>query len=513
MTWPLSGQYRRISQYFGPSPDPVLQAHYEATGYDGHPGIDIPVPAGTEVRATHAGMVVIGNEPAGYGTYAYLIGASYDTLYAHLSSYAPARKVEAGEVIGAVGMTGYTTGAHLHFGVRPLPMNRENGYKGYVDPMPYLMGGGNMRLTLHEINRVDDQAWLQKTGAKAIKIMDPDVRGVPDFDGEIHGRLYFDHEADKALILKGFDGGVEYVRDWCAPRWAKAPGVDYWELWNEPEVRYRTSCFGLAQATLGAIQEAERLGKHVVIGNISVGQPEGDSAAINEAMRDLAPMYQAAIAGGHLGGYHAYWLPELGPQNQWTAHRYEILTDALERAGVYLPERFWVLNEAGIDLGIRDGDEWKGKGWKSAGYSEEQYWDEIVVFGEYAEWTRLVRWVSPFASGPTPDWEDFDFTGGLRDRAATYYQSHPWGDIDVAIPVLVPLVAGFTDLERTWGTGVAKTWPATMKYANVHNRAWCDERKADNNVDIILVSYAGGQFYQTRFDGHTWDVVAEERVV
>ena len=502
----------RITQRFGENPDWYTVYHLL-----GHEGVDLGCPEGTPVLASHNGHAQPRWGDSTYGDHVYLYGDGYMTLYAHLSKITvwKFQKVKAGGVLGLTGSTGRSTGTHLHWGLKVNGISNL-GYKDWIDPLSYIEDPSmSMRLTLHEINRIDDDAWLQGTKAQAIKIMDPDVRGVPTFAGEICGRLYFDDETDKALIAKGFQGGVEYVRDWCAPRWAKCPTVSLWELWNEPEVRDRQSRLNLADASMGAMQEAQNLGKHVVVGNISVGQPEGDIAAIRVAMSDLATMFKTAVLEGHLGGYHAYWALGLGPLNQWTAHRYEILTDALVLAGVHLPDRFWVLNEAGIDLGLVGEP---GRGWKSSELSEEQYWGQIVVFGEYCEGTRLVKWFSPFTSGPTSDWADFDFDEGLRGRAVQYYQSHGWGDGEVITPLPA---AGFTDLERTWAGGVAATWPATMKYAADQGRRWCSERAADNGVDVVLISYAPagipvgdaeGIFYRTKLDGHTWKPIAEERI-
>jgi murein DD-endopeptidase MepM/ murein hydrolase activator NlpD len=47
-------------------------------------------------------------------------GDGWSTLYAHLSQIlvSPGQRVSAGEVIGVSGVTGYTTGEHLHFEIR-----------------------------------------------------------------------------------------------------------------------------------------------------------------------------------------------------------------------------------------------------------------------------------------------------------------------------------------------------------------------------------------------------------
>ena len=59
-------------------------------------------------------------------------GGSVYTVYMHLSSMSVSKgqTVSRGSTIGAVGSTGYSTGPHLHFGIRI------NG--GYVDPLSYV---------------------------------------------------------------------------------------------------------------------------------------------------------------------------------------------------------------------------------------------------------------------------------------------------------------------------------------------------------------------------------------
>ncbi len=85
-----------------------------------HEGVDLVAPAGTPVRAAADG-VVIGAAPNGrYGNWIRIDhGGKLATVYGHLSGFAPdivaGTKVSRGDVIGFVGSTGRSTGAHLHF--------------------------------------------------------------------------------------------------------------------------------------------------------------------------------------------------------------------------------------------------------------------------------------------------------------------------------------------------------------------------------------------------------------
>ena len=98
-----------------------------------HAGIDIGVPYGTPIHAAAAGTVVLAAWTGGYGNYTCLDhGGGLATCYAHQSSYAVSAgaQVTQGQVIGYVGSTGHSFGAHLHFEVRI------NGNP--VDPLGYL---------------------------------------------------------------------------------------------------------------------------------------------------------------------------------------------------------------------------------------------------------------------------------------------------------------------------------------------------------------------------------------
>jgi murein DD-endopeptidase MepM/ murein hydrolase activator NlpD len=86
-----------------------------------HAGIDIGAPEGTPIRAAAAGKVVLLGWTGGYGNYTCIgHGGGYSTCYAHQSRYATSAgaQVSQGQVIGHVGNTGNSFGAHLHFEVR-----------------------------------------------------------------------------------------------------------------------------------------------------------------------------------------------------------------------------------------------------------------------------------------------------------------------------------------------------------------------------------------------------------
>jgi peptidoglycan DL-endopeptidase CwlO len=89
-----------------------------------HEGVDIAAAEGTPIWAAGDGTVVVQQgeyESGGYGNYTCVEhSAGLATCYAHQSSFAVSlgEQVSQGEVIGYVGNTGHSFGAHLHFEVR-----------------------------------------------------------------------------------------------------------------------------------------------------------------------------------------------------------------------------------------------------------------------------------------------------------------------------------------------------------------------------------------------------------
>lgn len=86
-----------------------------------HKGADIVAPAGTPIIAADSGKIEYAgwhNHPYGYGNYVIIDhGNGWKTLYGHMSAFAVSTgdAVEAGQVIGYVGNTGYSFGNHCHF--------------------------------------------------------------------------------------------------------------------------------------------------------------------------------------------------------------------------------------------------------------------------------------------------------------------------------------------------------------------------------------------------------------
>ena len=101
---------------------PVGSRNFTQFFWYGHPGIDIALPAGSPVYASDTGTVTF----AGWNIYGFgnLIvvnhGNGAETFYGHLSgiNVVPGQIVYQGNVIGATGNTGRSSGPHIHFEIR-----------------------------------------------------------------------------------------------------------------------------------------------------------------------------------------------------------------------------------------------------------------------------------------------------------------------------------------------------------------------------------------------------------
>lgn len=134
--WPVEG---RLNDGFGQRIDP-----FNGEGAF-HRGLDITAPYGQPVVATADAVVDFANWQTGYGKLVILEhGGGIATRYAHLSAFnvTQGQQVKRGDVIGYVGLSGRSTGPHLHYEVwvRGIPVN----------PHKYL------RTTLARVRRLTD---------------------------------------------------------------------------------------------------------------------------------------------------------------------------------------------------------------------------------------------------------------------------------------------------------------------------------------------------------------------
>jgi murein DD-endopeptidase MepM/ murein hydrolase activator NlpD len=110
--WPVLGH---ITDSFGERLDP-----FSGEGAF-HTGVDVSADYGAPVHATADGIITIAENHAGYGRLVVIDhGFGITTWYAHLSSFSAiaGARVKRGEVVGYTGISGRSTGPHVHYEVR-----------------------------------------------------------------------------------------------------------------------------------------------------------------------------------------------------------------------------------------------------------------------------------------------------------------------------------------------------------------------------------------------------------
>jgi len=126
--WPVFGP---ITSSFGET-----RVSHSPRGMRPHQGVDISVPPGTPILAPADGVVSFSGRESEYGLMICIDhGHSFSTAYGHLKELAvqTGDKVRMGQVIGTVGVSGNSTGPHLHYEVR-IQGNP-------VNPLRYLRSG------------------------------------------------------------------------------------------------------------------------------------------------------------------------------------------------------------------------------------------------------------------------------------------------------------------------------------------------------------------------------------
>ena len=129
----------RMASGYGWRPDPFTKARKR------HKGMDFSALVGTPVYATGNGTIKRADRRGSSGLGKYIRidhGYGYETIYAHLSKFNVVRRqrVKRGDIIGYVGLTGRTSGHHLHYEIRKngVAINPINYYYGNLTPEEFL---------------------------------------------------------------------------------------------------------------------------------------------------------------------------------------------------------------------------------------------------------------------------------------------------------------------------------------------------------------------------------------
>ena len=128
----ISATQTSLAKTSGSQAYPVYAGYYlrpivggrKTQGIHGNNGVDLAAPTGVPILASADGKVIVsraGGYNGGYGIYVVISHANgTQTLYAHMSknNVSAGQNVTQGQVIGAVGSTGKSTGPHVHFEIR-----------------------------------------------------------------------------------------------------------------------------------------------------------------------------------------------------------------------------------------------------------------------------------------------------------------------------------------------------------------------------------------------------------
>ncbi len=135
---PIADKYlSRLASGFGSRFHPILKVNKV------HNGLDFAAKTGTPIYATGDGTVKNASFNSGYGNMVQLEhGNGYQTLYAHMSraKVRTGQRVKRGDVLGYVGSTGLSTGAHLHYEIHKdgKPVDPIMYFYNDVDPDDFI---------------------------------------------------------------------------------------------------------------------------------------------------------------------------------------------------------------------------------------------------------------------------------------------------------------------------------------------------------------------------------------
>jgi murein DD-endopeptidase MepM/ murein hydrolase activator NlpD len=124
-----------------------------------HEGVDLVAPIGTPIYAAGDGVITGMGPNGGYGNWVRIEHpGNLSTIYGHLQSFAEVdvgRTVARGELIGFVGSTGRSTGAHLHFEL--LSNGKPVDPLGHAIFKPVRLDGRDLERFRREVSRVASQ--------------------------------------------------------------------------------------------------------------------------------------------------------------------------------------------------------------------------------------------------------------------------------------------------------------------------------------------------------------------
>lgn len=160
-------EFSRVSSGFS------MRVHPISGQWKQHKGVDFAAAIGTPIRTSGDGVIESIGGQNGYGNVVVVKHwGNYTTLYAHMSRFAnglrKGSKVSQGEVIGYVGMTGWTTGPHLHYEFRVNNEPRDPMSVAVPNAQP--LGADELARFKHVAEDMSHRFALLRPGDSSIKL-------------------------------------------------------------------------------------------------------------------------------------------------------------------------------------------------------------------------------------------------------------------------------------------------------------------------------------------------------
>jgi len=162
---------RGVLAGLAPSPTATRSAGRASAIWYMHEGIDLVAPVGTPIYAAGDGVIAGAGPNGGYGNWVRIEHrGNFATVYGHLERFAPevevGRVVARGDLIGFVGSTGHSTGAHLHFEL--LSNGKPVDPLGHANFKPVRLEGGDLERFRRQVSR--SRPWSDRDAGPAAPV-------------------------------------------------------------------------------------------------------------------------------------------------------------------------------------------------------------------------------------------------------------------------------------------------------------------------------------------------------
>jgi hypothetical protein len=385
LLWPLPPEYRECTTPYGV----------------GHLAIDLACPIGTDVYASHAGILSYESTIQG-GIVARVTGVDCISRYCHLQCYwmIQGEMVKAGDKIALSDNTGTaTTGPHLHYEIRV------NGVA--VNPLDYV-GGSSMKKTSIHFENAPTEAQRQRLAASNLTVV-KSVWPFPVIPGKVCiSRTWIGGDANEWAYVEQGIAGAQALFARLLPIYQQYPGM-YWVILNEPNTSSLANCQKLCVFLVEYARIMHGNGFKIAGLETGEGRPEDNADSTSSAKTAvLGPAYTVM----DLITCHGYYCPPQAlPDNDWHSVRYRKIYADLHAAGFNTTAK-WVIDEAGIDRGVIGAS----GGYQNIPLTQQQYLPYIQQYDNELCKDAYVLGCTIYTLNPNPSWVTFGYAGWLEDQ-------------------------------------------------------------------------------------------------